>query len=764
MYCSRPKTVLFLIGLAALAVGNIVASAQTAPSVVEIRQLNNEVLRMYGEPQLASSQSVEQRREGAEAIARRATVMSDLIEHDPALALSMAFSPELAADLATSFPEAASSVEQQGTWEGPAETWIMDYPDGSSRSVTRMKVGDDYLEVYFAGTTPASSCQTDQVLRVSGVRLGNKLAASSASLRQVARTATTGVLTSSATTALTCSTAGPQNTAVLLVTFPGLTPPSYTTLQSVHEAFFGTAGYSLDGYWREASYGKASATGNVFGWYTLSTSYTCATTDQMRAEAIAMASNAGVNLQNYTRLFMVVPDMGCGWSGASTIGCTSLSSPTGSFNASTSYVNWLEWGSGSGNNNAAQVIFHEGGHGLGLNHSRSRAFGVEAVGPLGTQGTYSEYGDGFTAMVNGAPGHYDAPHKAELLNWLSGSNYQVVQSSGTWTLAPLETPSSGLQALKIQRGTGNNAWIWIEYRQPIGYDSAYNNGNVWSNDLYSGAIIHYEDAYTTYEYTDLLDFSPKDNFEFYDPDLPVGQTWVDPYSNVSITVNSATPSGLTVTVNYGAAPCTHASPTVTMSPSNPSVSAGSSVPYTVSVTNHDSSGCPSSLFSLTSTQPAGWVGTFNTPSLLVNPGQSSSATLTESVPAGTAAGTYSVTASAAGNSYTGSGTANATVVAPSTLTDSTSTSASSYSVRQKVAVTAKVMNGSVAAAGASVTFTMTKSNGIKVTGIATTDSSGTASWSYKLGVKDPKGQYSVKNSAIWNSQQVTSNTATFTVQ
>ena len=194
--------------------------------------------------------------------------------------------------------------------------------------------------------------------------------------------------------------------------------------------------------------------------------------DQMRAEAIAMASNAGVNFQNYTRLFMVMPDMGCGWSGASTIGCTGLSSPAGPFNASTSYVNWMQWGSGSGNNNAAQVIFHEAGHGLGLNHSRSRAFGTDAVGPLGTQGTYAEYGDGFTAMANGAPGHYDAPHKAEQLNWLSNSNYQVVQTSGTWTLAPLETPSSGLQALKIQRGTGNNAWLWVEYRQPAGYDSA----------------------------------------------------------------------------------------------------------------------------------------------------------------------------------------------------------------------------------------------------------------------------------------------------
>src|SRR5439155_4581360 len=145
--------------------------------------------------------------------------------------------------------------------------------------------------------------------------------------------------------------------------------------------------------------------------------------------------------QNNTRLFIVVPDMGCGWSGATGGLCQTFTSPTG-FTASTSYISWEVWGNGSGTNNAAQVIFHEGGHNLGLNHSRSRAFGADVVGPLGTQGTIQEYGDGFTAMTNGGAGHYDAPHKAEVLGWLTSTNYQVVQSSGTWTIGPLENTST----------------------------------------------------------------------------------------------------------------------------------------------------------------------------------------------------------------------------------------------------------------------------------------------------------------------------------
>jgi hypothetical protein len=74
------------------------------------------------------------------------------------------------------------------------------------------------------------------------------------------------------------------------------------------------------------------------------------------------------------------------------------------------------------------------------------------------------------------------------------------------------------------------------------------------------------------------------------------------------------------------------------------------------------------------------------------------------------------------------------------------------------------MNGNVPAAGARVSFTLTKASGAKVTGSVTADSNGSAKWSYRIGTKDPKGLWSVVNSATYNSQTLTSNTATFTVQ
>src|SRR5450759_1614984 len=119
-----------------LILGTSAAQAQTDAPAGGIRGLNNQVLRLHGEMQRGDARSaVELRRQASAAIAQRAAEISALIEKDPAQALSMAFSADLLAELAEKFPEAAGMLETQGTWQGPVEHWVEDYPDGSHLSL-----------------------------------------------------------------------------------------------------------------------------------------------------------------------------------------------------------------------------------------------------------------------------------------------------------------------------------------------------------------------------------------------------------------------------------------------------------------------------------------------------------------------------------------------------------------------------------------------------------------------------------------------------
>jgi hypothetical protein len=90
--------------------------------------------------------------------------------------------------------------------------------------------------------------------------------------------------------------------------------------------------------------------------------------------------------------------------------------------------------------------------------------------------------------------------------------------------------------------------------------------------------------------------------------------------------------------------------------------------------------------------------------------------------------------------------------------------ATTYTKGQTVSLTATVLSGSSPAAGASVTFTMTKAGVSTATNTVTADSTGKAAWNYRIGQKDPKGSYSVVTQVTYNSRTAGSNSVGFTVQ
>jgi len=340
-------------------------------------------------------------RDAEQSLRQRAGELAALIQDDPARALSVAFSAETVAELAAKYPDSADVLEQPGNWEGPVQRWTFDYPDRAPRTMIQMMGSRGTLELHFAaGAEPVIDCGS--TMKVAGIRMGSLVA----------------VADSSTTSTTQCSTTGAQNTVALLVTFPGVAPPSNVTTQSVHDLLFGAASPSVDSFWRETSHGLTWAAGNVYGWFTLPTTYSCSDTSTLFSDALSAAAGAGVNFQNYTRIFIVVPDFGCGWSGLANIGCSSVNSPSGVITASTSYLN-ATYLANQPQTSAVQLAAHEGGHNLGLDHAHSLAFTGGPLGPLGTAGTSAEYGDLFSDMSNQLTEHYAAYHKGALLKWMT---------------------------------------------------------------------------------------------------------------------------------------------------------------------------------------------------------------------------------------------------------------------------------------------------------------------------------------------------------
>lgn len=799
----------------------------------KIRALSNQLLQLHGQLQQRVSRSAAAgvRSQAATVIAARAAALESLIQQDPRAALSFAFSPELLADMAAKFPQSASLLETNVTLTGQLQHWIADAPDlKSSQTYWRMTAGSNTYDLHFSGAEP--SLKPGQLLKATGIVVGSEMAVldavpvarsgSSPALLVSERTPLPPIFPAMALAAIlsfgfllsainlrrlreffafgkryamcalavalilsypgityaqgSCSTTGVQNVAVLLVNVPNGSLPSGVTQAAMQDVFFATntPGISLDGFLQAASYGQTSATGGVFGPFNLTGTYTSCSDvgGAVTNDAIAAAIASGVNLSGYTRVFIVFPDtLGCGWGGFASVGGCTLSTASGTFNAT---VAWLSAAYMTPRAQGVEFASHELGHNMGLLHSGTISTGTaQVLGSLSSPGTETDQGDYWSTMGEVALGLYPAPQKAEVLNWLGPTiNYDVVQSSGTYSLQPLETIPAGLQALKVERGTGSNEWLWIEYRQPVGgYDST-----LLGPQAFTGALIHYEDANTSLGHTYLPNFTPSDTTG-NSPALAAGQTWTDPYSNLSLSVLSASSTALTLSINYGTTPCTSAAPTVTVSPLNPSIYPGQSASYSVSVTDNDSSGCSASAINLASSLPSGWTTSFSSYSLSLTPGHSASVTLSKGAPSGTLAGTYGVNLTASNSSFSGSGTANATVITPPAFAVTLSVSPTSALPPSTVSISASVTNGSSPASGASVTFTLTAPNGSRNTQTATAGTNGVATWNYRVSSKSAVGTYMVaaqaalgsgsggkKNAASSTAQTATSNAISFTIQ
>jgi len=444
---------------------------------------------------------------------------------------------EQAQDLASD-PE--DRPEVTSTWQGRVEGLIVDnFQAGTSRTRLFLHTSRETLELEGAGNAALLS---GRLIEVTGQASGKRLAVSHV----------TALLSGSGPG--TCGTTGEQKAAVILASFPSKALLSSVTPQLMRDSFFGS-GRTLGNFLRESSFGQTWVTGDVLGPFLLDADYF----DQPLAarDAALRAAAPSADLTQYNRIFVVAPqgETGMDSGGMALLGCGQISSPQGDLYASSI---WLGAESMVTRDDVVATASHELGHGFGLEHARFADYGAEPLGPTGQTAApwdqLHEYGDSFSSMGRQS-GQWAAPQKA-LLGWLqAGTNIQTVTTGGNFNLSPYELPGAA-QVIRVNRGTSDDAWLWLEFRQPQGTFDA-----TLPASAFAGALVHYEDPALTATlsgvnpatYTNLVNFHPADTFAS-DPVLHAGETWNDPYGSLSLTVNSVTTAGLNLTVSYAPPP------------------------------------------------------------------------------------------------------------------------------------------------------------------------------------------------------------------
>jgi chitodextrinase len=317
--------------------------------------------------------------------------------------------------------------------------------------------------------------------------------------------------------------------AVLLVKFADTDPEPYTISQ-VQQVMFSNSD-SVANYFNEESYGQLTMTGDVFGYFTISTNTVACDFTDIGNKARAAAAAAGIDLSSYTQIQYLHNYLSsCGWAGLA-------------------YVpgrdSWINQYLG------LRVPSHELSHNLGVHHASTMSCTVGGVrvtlSANSADCSSSEYGDPFSVMGSATSRH---THNQQLasLTWLSGGALQTVSTSGTYQLASADlTSSASPRAVRVPRGS-TGTWFYLELRSPTG-----TNFDTFSpsDPAVTGVSIRISNDWGTIIQSQLLDTTPGTS-SYLDAPLQVGQSFTDPLSGVTITTVSVADGVATVNVSWGA--------------------------------------------------------------------------------------------------------------------------------------------------------------------------------------------------------------------
>jgi uncharacterized repeat protein (TIGR01451 family) len=431
---------------------------------------------------------------------------------------------------------------------------------------------------------------------------------------------------------------GDQRTLVMLANFKDAAVSC--SADAVNNAMFADpTGLSVNGLYQASSFGRVSFSGQVVGPYALAASSTDTCNMSGWADAAdAQAAASGLDVASYPRKVYVMPLNTCPGAGMGTVGSVDSSRA------------WIFACDTKG------VFAHEVGHNLGMDHASTPT---------------QEYGDNTdpmsiaTWMLHGV----NAPHRLAL-GWFGSTDTLLVTTTGLFDVAPLAVDparATAPRALMIAK-PDTLEYYYVSYRTPIGADS-YIDGS-----YYYRLSIHRYRSDGTLARTFLL------------AGLADGESVVDSVNGITVTMVAHDDAHATARIEFASPTCVQSAPSISVSPQAQVAPPGSTVSYTVSVTNRDAAACPASSFSLSDVVPAGWTTAVSPASLTLGSGATGQAVVTVTSPSAAAAGTYNATINSSRPTSTNptSATATYTVQAPQDTTAPSTPTRLNASANQKL--------------------------------------------------------------------------------
>ncbi len=391
-------------------------------------------------------------------------------------------------------------------------------------------------------------------------------------------------------------TVGTKRIAIILYNFRNIRTQPITP-ELIRDYYFKHRSSPFE-YYQMVSLGQLHLEGDVLGWYTIDSDYSC---DIYRhsQEAHLAAERAGVNLNNYDYVFYLSIGFGPNPSDPSgTLVCSTASASIGGnqvfIQGFTDRIYGYDF----------RTPIHEFAHSLGVHHAsnyRCEDYLGQPIPISGNCHVTDEYGDPFTVMGKRPSINFLHNVHRMHLGWLRENEVEAVTQSGSYDLFPVGKNSSSPTVLKIT--PNSDEAYYLEYRQPTESFDLFDPKSPVVNGVSIRMVKTPDPDFKTY----LLDSTPETN-SLVDAPFLKGSSLNDVANGIKIKVVDIRPDKAIVKISVSDPKCVLGKPILTLqSLSTGKKPSDGNQHYVLAITNTDSSSChaPAS-FKIRGNLPMGW--------------------------------------------------------------------------------------------------------------------------------------------------------------